>query len=198
MQKTASWEITTAACCSAEAAEACRAAEQTVVLTSAAAVRRQRSGITWPEQKGRWRESKGTRWCKRRQLGQEVVKVWTNQRNEDRASRRKGGREERRTRKIHQRQEWIPIKETNVLCAPRNHMVLLLTQRVTRNRLKCLEEVNNRAGLGKLSQIWSVRTQETKYLYSVSLVDHVYTPGLLYHYQLTSLKQCYSALWKNP
>lgn len=68
-------------------------------------------------------------------------------RNEGKTGRRIGGRESKEKKKwktIKDRNEWrVPLKESNVLCAPRNHMVLLLTQRATLNQLKCREEVKN-------------------------------------------------------
>lgn len=71
---------------------------------------------------------------------------------------RRGGisRRNNRGRKTEKRKEWrVPLKESNVLCAPRKHMALLLTQRVMQSQLKYASqrEVKNTAGFGRLSQI---------------------------------------------
>lgn len=57
-----------------------------------------------------------------------------------------------------------PNKRTNVLCAPRNHMVLPLTQRVTLNWLKCLEEVKNTAAFGEIVPDLKWESTENKIL----------------------------------
>ena len=61
-------------------------------------------------------------------------------------------REKKRWKHIREEEEErrAPLKESNVLCAPRKHMVLPLTQRATRSQLKFAlqkkKEVRNTAG----------------------------------------------------
>ncbi len=49
----------------------------------------------------------------------------------------------------------VPLEGSNVLCALRKHMVLLLTQRAMQSPLKYVlqKEVKNTAGFERLSQI---------------------------------------------
>lgn len=66
--------------------------------------------------------------------------------------RRQGRKKRRKNRggkNIRERKEWrVPLKESNVLCTPRKHMALLLTQRATPSQLKYVlqKEVKNTAG----------------------------------------------------
>lgn len=67
-----------------------------------------------------------------------------------------------------------PLKESNALCALRQHMVLLLTQRAVQSQLKCAlqKEVKNGRFLGDCPRFEVMRTHTAKVLF-VSLVDHL-------------------------